>query len=124
MNPYCIQNNLDRIAGNDRNENRLKYGTLLVEVLNEKQWDRLLKTAVLRSYPIKFDRYAALKCCWGVVRTDFFDDISNDEMSLFLRPVCFQGIPTLEVGKCKGKVVPLLFLTEHHAMMAYWGMEI
>jgi hypothetical protein len=23
----------------------------------------------------------------------------------------------------KGKVVPVLFLTEHHAMNVYWGME-
>jgi hypothetical protein len=23
--------------------------------------------------------------------------------------------------KCKGKVVPVLFLTEHHATKAYWG---
>jgi hypothetical protein len=26
--------------------------------------------------------------------------------------------------KVKGKVVPALFLTEHHAMKAYWGVEI
>jgi hypothetical protein len=26
-------------------------------------------------------------------------------------------------GKGKGKVVPLLFLTEYHAMEAYWGSE-
>jgi len=24
-------------------------------------------------------------------------------------------------GKYQGKVVPVLFLTEHHAMKAYWG---
>jgi hypothetical protein len=24
----------------------------------------------------------------------------------------------------KGKVVPLLFLTEHHAMKVYWGVEV
>jgi hypothetical protein len=24
-------------------------------------------------------------------------------------------------GKGKGKVVPVLFLTEYHAMKAYWG---
>jgi hypothetical protein len=27
-------------------------------------------------------------------------------------------------GKGKGKVVPVLFLTEHHAMKAYWGVEL
>jgi hypothetical protein len=26
--------------------------------------------------------------------------------------------------KGKGKVVPILFLTEHHAMKAYWGVEV
>jgi hypothetical protein len=25
------------------------------------------------------------------------------------------------MSRCKGKVVPVLFLTEHHAIMAYWG---
>jgi hypothetical protein len=25
---------------------------------------------------------------------------------------------------CKGKVVSVLFLTEHHAMKAYWGVEL
>jgi hypothetical protein len=24
----------------------------------------------------------------------------------------------------KGKVVPVLFLAEHHAMEAYWGVEV
>jgi hypothetical protein len=26
--------------------------------------------------------------------------------------------------KVKGKVVPVLYLTEHHAMEAYWGVEV
>jgi hypothetical protein len=26
--------------------------------------------------------------------------------------------------KVKGKFVPVLFLTEHHAMKAYWGVEV
>jgi hypothetical protein len=26
--------------------------------------------------------------------------------------------------KVKGKVVPVLFLTEHHAMKVYWGVEV
>jgi hypothetical protein len=26
--------------------------------------------------------------------------------------------------KCKCKVVPVLFLTEHHPMKAYWGVEV
>jgi hypothetical protein len=27
-------------------------------------------------------------------------------------------------GKGKGKVVPVLFLTEHHALKVYWGVEL
>jgi len=27
-------------------------------------------------------------------------------------------------GKGKGKVVPVPFLTENHAMKAYWGVEV
>jgi hypothetical protein len=27
-------------------------------------------------------------------------------------------------GKGKGKAVPVLILTEHHAMKAYWGVEV
>jgi hypothetical protein len=32
---------------------------------------------------------------------------------------CYEVI-TLAIIYSKGKVVPLLFLTEHHAMKAYW----
>jgi hypothetical protein len=28
------------------------------------------------------------------------------------------------VGKGKGKVVTVIFLTGHHAMKAYWGVEV
>jgi hypothetical protein len=28
------------------------------------------------------------------------------------------------IGKDKSKVVPVLFLTEHHTMKAYWEMEV
>jgi hypothetical protein len=31
-------------------------------------------------------------------------------------------VTDLVLGKCK--VVPVLFLTEHHAMKAYWGLEV
>jgi hypothetical protein len=33
---------------------------------------------------------------------------------------CIKGGEFLEY-LCKGKVVPVLLLTEHHAMKAYWG---
>jgi hypothetical protein len=29
-----------------------------------------------------------------------------------------------QIKKVKGKVVPVLPLTDHHAMKAYWGMEV
>jgi hypothetical protein len=51
----------------------------------------------------------------------------RDEVILRL---LIEAIPPAEVGhswmrwvKSKGKDVPVL-LTEHHAMMAYWGMEL
>jgi hypothetical protein len=28
------------------------------------------------------------------------------------------------IANCKGKVVPVLFLNEHSAMKAYWGVEV
>jgi hypothetical protein len=31
------------------------------------------------------------------------------------------GLDTVVKVKVKGKVVPVLFLAEHHAMKAYWG---
>jgi hypothetical protein len=34
-----------------------------------------------------------------------------------------QTLNTHEV-KVKGKVAPVLFLTEHHAMKTYWGVEV
>jgi hypothetical protein len=33
-------------------------------------------------------------------------------------------IKTKVIGKGKDKVVPVLPLTEHHAMKAYWGVEV
>jgi hypothetical protein len=27
-------------------------------------------------------------------------------------------------GKGKGKIVPVIFITEHHAMKAYWGVQL
>jgi len=30
----------------------------------------------------------------------------------------------IKQGKGKGKVAPALFLTEHHAMKVYWGVEV
>jgi hypothetical protein len=27
-------------------------------------------------------------------------------------------------GKGEGKVIPVIFLTEHHAMKAYWGAKL
>jgi hypothetical protein len=34
----------------------------------------------------------------------------------------FRGIPSvMDDVKSEGKVVPVLFLTEHHAMKTYWG---
>jgi hypothetical protein len=30
----------------------------------------------------------------------------------------------IQISKGKGKVVPVLFSTEHHAMKAYWGVEV
>jgi hypothetical protein len=36
--------------------------------------------------------------------------------------VCFRGREIFPTRiKVKGKVIPGLFLTEHHAMKAYWG---
>jgi hypothetical protein len=29
-----------------------------------------------------------------------------------------------DLNPIKGKVVPVFFLTEHHAMEAYWGVEV
>jgi hypothetical protein len=41
------------IAGEVKNARRLRNDTLLVEVFNKKQLDRVLKTTLLGSYPIK-----------------------------------------------------------------------
>jgi hypothetical protein len=40
---------------------------------------------------------------------------------MYSSPVSRHFLPPLKV---KGKVVPVLFLTEHHAMKAYWGVEV
>jgi hypothetical protein len=37
------------------------------------------------------------------------------------------GHPVMKIyegGKHKSKVVPVLFLTEHHAIKVYWGVKV
>jgi hypothetical protein len=38
--------------------------------------------------------------------------------------ISLHEIGIIHTIKVKGKVVPVLPLTEHHAMKAYWGMKV
>lgn len=59
---------------------------LLVEVFNEKQSDKLLKTSLLGSSPIKVERYMSLNSCCGVV---WWGDATGFPRSVCPRPTIF-----------------------------------
>jgi len=48
---------------------------------------------------------------------------SNYLKHLLIKSVSKQYVNIIQCKKGKGKVVPV-FLTEHHAMTAYWGVEV
>jgi hypothetical protein len=78
INPFYIQKALDGIAGKVKNASRLKNGTLLVEVQNDKQAEVLMKANILGSYPIQVERHTSLNYSRGVVKTDSLDDMSDE----------------------------------------------
>jgi hypothetical protein len=80
ISPFYIQRALDDLAGKVRNASRLRNGTLLVETLNERQSEFLLKATLLGSHPITVERHASLNTCPEVIKTDSLDDMSNEEI--------------------------------------------
>jgi hypothetical protein len=85
---------LDTVTGRIKNATNPRKSMLLVEVFNEKQSDKLLKTSLLGSSPIKVERYMSLNSCCGVVRTDFMKGISDEEMQQGFSDQFDQGLPS------------------------------
>lgn len=67
--------NLNTEACRLKNETCLRNSILFVEVSNETQTSRLLKTAYLGPYPIKVEKYMSFNSWHRVVRTDFVDRV-------------------------------------------------
>jgi hypothetical protein len=80
INPFYIEKALGSIAGQVKNDSRLKNGTLLVEVCNEKQTDLLLKANLLGFHPITVERHTSLNSSRGVKAADSLDGMSDKEI--------------------------------------------
>jgi hypothetical protein len=78
---FYIQKALDDIAGKVKNASRLKDGTLLVEVQNDKQAEVLLEVNLLGSYPVQVETHTLLNSSLEVVNTDSLDGMSDEEIS-------------------------------------------
>jgi len=112
INPFYVQKALDSIAGKVKNASRLKNGTLLIEVHNDKQAELLLKATLLGSHPIYAERHSSLNSSRGVVNTDALDGMSDDEIQSALAEQSVSRAYRL-IGKRDGKPFPLrtIFLT-------------
>jgi len=59
---------------------------------------------------------------------DQFSARKRQFRKFYLQSNCFLSredtLKCLSQPKGKGKVAPVLFLTEHHDMKAYWGVEV
>jgi hypothetical protein len=58
----------------------LKDGTLLVEVLNEKQANVFLNAKLIGSHLAHVERHMSLNSSCGVVRTDILDGMLDKEI--------------------------------------------
>jgi hypothetical protein len=87
INPFYVQKALDSIAGKVKNASRLKDGTALTEVHNDKQAELLLKATLLGSHPIYAERHSSLNS------SDALDGMSNDLVRT-RRAVRLKGLPS------------------------------
>jgi hypothetical protein len=84
INLFHIQKALDGVTGKVKNASRLKNGTLLVEVQNNRQAEVLMKANLLGSYPVQAERDTSLNSSRGVVNSDSLEDMSDEEIQFAL----------------------------------------
>jgi hypothetical protein len=89
-----------------KNASRLKNGTLLVEICNEKQADLLLKANLLGCHPTRVERHTSLNSSRGVVKTDSLDDMSDEDIQSALADHYVSKAYWL-IGKSDGNPFPL-----------------
>jgi hypothetical protein len=97
INPFYVQKALDSIAGKVKNASRLKNGTLLIEVYNDKQAELLLKATLLGSHLIYAKRHSSLNSSLGVVSTDaleFRRHIRRRDSVRIRREARIKGLPS------------------------------
>jgi hypothetical protein len=112
INPFYIQKALDSIAGQVKNASRLKEGTPLVDVSNEKQANVLLKNKFHGSYPIQMESRTSLNSCHGVVTTNYLDGMTDEEIQSSLVDKSVSEVYWL-IGKINSKpfLLSTVFLT-------------
>ena len=86
VNPFQIQKALDAIAGPVQNCTRMRNGCLLVETSRAVQSEMLPKANRMLNFGIAVERHRTLNTCRGVVRSDAFDGLGEDEILGYLEP--------------------------------------
>jgi hypothetical protein len=82
--PCYIQKAPDTVAGKVTCASRLKDLKLLVEAINDKQAEVLLKETLLGSHPVQVETHTSLNSCRGAIHTDSLDGMSEEEIQLAL----------------------------------------
>jgi hypothetical protein len=81
---------------------------------------RLTKHHAMRMYGVSPRTYTGYK----PRSSDTFRRLLSSLSEILRGFAQFPQTNTWMKGKGKGKIVPVIFLTEHHAMKAYWGVEV
>ena len=84
ISPFYIKRALDAMLGKVKNATRLRNGSLLVETLNPKQSETLMKAKLLGSYPIKVNRHSSRNTTRGVITTSSLEGMYDEQIQLEL----------------------------------------
>lgn len=84
VNPFVIQKGVDAIAGPVKSCSRLRNGTLLLETDSAFQAQKLLRTTLLHTFPVRVEAHRALNSSRGVVFSRSLDGLSEEDIQTYL----------------------------------------
>ena len=79
LSPFVIEKTLHGIAGVSKSINKLRSGDLLVEYVNKKHIENLLRTKKFFDLAVKVSLHSSLNTCKGVVRCPDLRECSEQE---------------------------------------------
>ena len=77
VNPFIIQKGVDAIAGPLKTCTRQRNGTLLLEIENAFQAQKLIRAKLVHTFPVEVEPHRTLNSSRGVVFTRSLDGLSN-----------------------------------------------